>query len=233
MVTNILLRPYYENGFKDVQGWCNEKNFTVLEVLDGTKINKKGGCLEIGVHHGKFYIMLNRLISINYTSFAVDIFGDQHLNIDRSGRGFLKIFKDNLVKHDIHQGENTKIIKGDSTDPCLKLRDVIGLGAMRFISVDGGHTVEHTVSDLTLASDLVSNEGVVILDDILNYHWPGVIEGAAIFLDQRPTLVPFAIGNNKLYMCKLSFKNFYYQIFENSALKTKLVSFFGHLVVAL
>jgi hypothetical protein len=48
-------------------------------------INKNGGCMGIGVHLGKFFILLNQLINAEYKSFAVDIFSDQHLNIDKSG----------------------------------------------------------------------------------------------------------------------------------------------------
>ncbi|MFT0531212.1 class I SAM-dependent methyltransferase [Castellaniella hirudinis] len=233
MISHKNLRNYYDNGFKNTAGWCSEKNFDVMEILDNVEINKNGGCMEIGIHHGKFFIMLNCLVDEKYPSFAIDVFDDQSLNIDRSGKGNLDAFKTNLINHDRHNGSNVKIIKGDSTDPSLRLRDTIGLGTMRFISIDGGHTAEHTVSDLILANDLVNNQGIVILDDILNYHWLGVIEGTAKFISFHPTLVPFAIGYNKLYMCKLSFKEFYYKTFEESALKTKLVNFFGHSIVAL
>jgi predicted O-methyltransferase YrrM len=49
----------------------------------------------------------------------------------------------------------------------------VGVGSMRFISIDGGHTPEHTVSDLNLACRLINNQGVVILDDVLHHPWPG------------------------------------------------------------
>ena len=224
---------YRNNGFNEVQGWCSEALFDTVALLDSVDINKHGGCLEIGVHHGRLYLLLNQVISASATSYAVDIFDSQHLNIDLSGAGSLKIFEDNLARFDVHKGANTQIVIGDSTDPALRLREIVGDNPLRFISVDGGHTVEHTISDLVLANDLISNEGVVILDDILNYHWLGVIEGVGRFLDRRPTLVPFAIGHNKLYMAKISFRSFYHDLFANSPMNTKIVNFYGHSVVAL
>jgi hypothetical protein len=227
------LEYFRQNGFNEVTGWCDTALFDTISLLDSVHINKGGGCLEIGVHHGKFYLLLNQVIDASATSYAVDVFDSQHLNIDDSGSGSLETFRNNLVAYDAHKGANTKIVIGDSTDPSLRLREIIGNDPLRFISVDGGHTVEHTIADLVMANDLISNEGVVILDDILNSHWLGVIEGVGRFLDRRPTLVPFAIGHNKLYMAKISFRKFYFDLFASSPLRTKIVQFYGHTIVAL
>lgn len=139
----------------------------------------------------------------------------------------------NLQKYDAHQGANTKIVIGDSTDYGLDLEKCIGPGSLRLISIDGGHSVEHTVNDLTLANKLINNEGVVILDDVMNYHWLGVMEGLFRFMSTTPTLVPFAIGDNKLYLCKLSFQDFYFRRFSESPLMTKNVRFFGYNLAAM
>lgn len=230
---NTNLKQYQEGGFPSIEGWCADQLFDAVDLLDGVPINKKGGCMEIGVHHGKFYILLNQVVAAGETSYAVDIFEEQNLNIDQSGSGSLERFQANLVAHDVHRGANTIIVKGDSTDAGLALDQRIRPGSLRFISVDGGHTVEHTVNDLQIAARLVANEGVVILDDILNHHWPGVIEGAFRFLATSPVLVPFALGHNKLYLCKLSFQAYYCNLFSASHLFTKAVRFHGHTVAAL
>jgi Methyltransferase domain len=174
-ITNAALKRYYENGFSKIEGWCSEQLFHTVDLFDSLPINKGGGICEIGVHHGKFYLLLNQVTSIETRSFAIDIFEEAALNIDHSGSGNRAAFTKNLAEFDIHQGRNTVIIKGDSTDSKLQLEKTIGPGSLRFLSIDGGHTAEHTISDLKLANHLISNEGVVILDDILNAHWLGVI----------------------------------------------------------
>jgi hypothetical protein len=219
------LTEYQEQGFSSIKGWCDPGLFRALALFDNMPINKTGGCLEIGVHHGKFFILLNQYSTA--TSYAVDVFDDQFLNIDSSGRGSRAAFEENLKRCDLHGGQSTSIIKGDSCDSSLNLVSRIGAGTMRFISIDGGHTVEHTINDLVLSQQLINNQGVVILDDILNSHWLGVIEGVGEFLRTRPTLVPFGIGYNKLYLCKISYHADYLMQMKTSGDYTKTVKFYG------
>ena len=47
----------------------------------------------------------------------------------------------------------------------------------RLFSVDGGHTRELTVNDLTVAASHLEEGGIIILDDITNLAWPQVIDG--------------------------------------------------------
>ena len=223
----------YKSNFEKIEGWCSARLFDVFSDIVREIGEPDRGVAEIGVHHGKFFMLLNSLTTGKSPSYAIDIFEQQSLNIDYSGSGNLKKFQNNLKKFDRHKGANVKIISGDSTDTSLNLRDVIGLGTLSFMSVDGGHTAEHTISDLVLAQDLISNSGLVILDDVLNAHWLGVIEGACIYLQSYPCLVPVAIGDNKLFLAKLSFRNFYLEVFRRMSLVTKEVEFFGHRLIAL
>jgi hypothetical protein len=232
-IVNPNLRAYREHGFDKVQGWCNPQVFHTVDLFDEAPINKSGGVCEIGVHHGKLYLLLNQVTAPTAMSFAIDLFDQQRLNIDHSGSGNREIFERNLADFDVHKGANTHIIAGDSTDSKLQLNKRIEPGSLRFFSIDGGHSVEHTIRDLETANELICNEGVVILDDILNHHWLGVIEGLTRFLATRPTLIPFAIGCNKLYLAKLSYQKFYFDLLARSPLNSKIVMFFGHTLVAL
>lgn len=227
------LENYRSFGFNQVQGWAMVELIEVFNMLAGMDINKSGGVLEIGVHHGRFFILLNALTGASDQSFAVDVFEDQRLNIDNSGSGSRNKFEENLRLYDRHNGSNTKIIAGDSTDSGLLLPDIIQCGSLRYISVDGGHTVEHTVNDLVLANKLIRNDGLVILDDFLNRHWLGVTEGAFKYLQSYPTLVPVALGFNKLFLCKLSYYDYYFSAFDKFFMKTKVVVFGGRPTVVM
>jgi len=230
---NEYLERYKLNGFGVVEGWCSPALFEIMDFLDGCNLNRIGGCLEIGVHHGKFFILMNSLIEPPYKSYALDLFENQALNVDKSGRGNKAVFEANLARYDRHRGSNTVILSGDSTDAASQRQLRGTVGPLRFISIDGGHSAEHTVSDLRLATELIANEGIVILDDILNRHWLGVMEGTVIFLTSRPTLVPLAIGNNKLLLCKVSFHQAYSEMLRSSSLVSKATRFFGYSLFAL
>ena len=225
---NINLENYKQNGFNNIEGWCLDELFTTIDFFNSLPINKKGGIAEIGIHHGKFFILLNSIVESNFNSYAIDIFENQNLNMDKSGKGNLHIFKDNLEKYDIHKGKNTIIIKGDSTDRSLQLTKTIEPGSLRFISIDGGHTPAHVVNDLKIAEELISNEGVVIVDDILNHRWLGVYEGVVKYLQTSPTLIPIIMGHNKLYFVKMSYKDYYINNCQNINLPGKcILNFWG------
>jgi hypothetical protein len=229
---NKYIEKYVNEGFNKVEGWCDLKVAHLLDFFDGLDANKIGGVCEIGIHHGKLFLLLNQTTEEKYMSYAVDVFDHQHLNIDNSGAGKKDIFIQHALTYDRHNGKNIYIMEEDSTDPKDIIRKTIDKGSLRFMSIDGGHTVEHTINDLNLASELISNEGVVILDDITNHWWMSVSEGVCKYLLTYPTLIPFAVGNNKLFLAKLSWHQYYYNQLNQSIFRTKESKFFGHGIIS-
>lgn len=69
-----------------------------------------------------------------------------------------------------------------------------GLPLFRMLSVDGSHTLQITLHDLMLASCLVRDGGLVVLDDFPNPTWIGVTEALAHFTNAQDRLVPFMHG---------------------------------------
>jgi hypothetical protein len=190
-----------------VQGWVDPHFFNILAVIGDAlnAVHVPGGILEIGVYHGKFFLAANALVDDpTAKSVAVDVFDRQNLNIDGSGQGDLSIFKNNLKMFDRHAGQNVIVMTADST--VLHPDELLAKSGQPFkiVSIDGGHTAEHTISDLELANAVVHPYGFVLVDDILNHHWMGVIDGVTTYLRRRPTLWPLAVGSNKLVMCGMS-----------------------------
>jgi hypothetical protein len=165
----------------------------------------EGGVMEIGIHHGKFFIALNGLVDdASVPSLAIDLFEDQELNIDHSGEGIEAVFRENLRKYDRHQGENVIVKRADST--ALQPEEVLEELSVRprIVSIDGGHTPEHTISDIELARSVLAPRGAIIIDDILNAQWLGVIEGVVHYLSRRPKIWPVVIGHNKLVLAPMT-----------------------------
>jgi len=223
------LQNYIDNGFQKVEGFCPISTLLVLDHLDKFT-QKSAGAMEIGIHHGQLYLALNQLISPDKKSYAIDLFDSQELNIDHSGDGNKQRFVQNLQKYDRHNGMNTNIIEGDSTD--LSIFEEVE--RCHYISVDGGHTPEHVINDLSIACKMVTNNGVVIVDDYLNHWWPSVTEGIFKYLSTNPTLVPFATSANKMWMCKLSYKPQYLNhVKQIPSFNRNDVKIFGHDVLNL
>ena len=208
------LKEFIEGQFRGIHGWCDPFVFQPVEAI--CKVQQARGLnlpvAEIGVHHGKFFIALMKTAKLPRTlNYAIDVFDNQEFNLDRSGRGDLDIFQENVLKCGERLGD-IEIVKADSTtlssDFCS---DVKGkTGGFSFFSVDGSHRPEHTIHDLRIAMELCHESGVIFVDDYYNPSWPRVHEGICkLFFNEFPIFVPLLYVANKLFLCHIGFHEFY------------------------
>src|SRR5215475_10741992 len=192
-----------EKQHRAVPGWLNEGAMSAVIAFAGWqhRNNVHDDVAEIGVHHGKFFILLANLRRRHEHAFAIDIFDDQHLNVDKSGQGDLPKFMENLRRYSSESG--VTVLKKDSKALTRGNFYSGRRGNIRLFSIDGSHTATHTCSDLRLAAQLIGSDGLIILDDFFNPDWPGVQEGLYRYLrDPHCDTAPFAYGNNKVFLCK-------------------------------
>ena len=200
---------YKAVGHRVVTGFLQSEVLLLLDALNSAQRAKQisGAIAEIGVHHGKLFIGLRLLQRGGEKSVAIDIFGDQELNIDGSGHGDYEKFANNVKLWSsmddvvVHQGDSTKL------EPA-KLRELAG-GNIRLFSVDGGHTDEIVYSDMKLAEATLADGGIVIADDVFNEYWPGVATGTLRYLNDGAKLTPFLIGFNKVFFTHAEYSEFY------------------------
>lgn len=212
---------YSRFGYRFVTGFLEPGNLPILEVLDRAQRARhiSGAVAEIGVHHGRLFIGLHLLQRGVGNSVAIDLFGDQALNIDNSGKGDLEKFVDNVTLWStmdgvvLHQGDSTVL----TPDELREKAD----GPIRFFSVDGGHSEAIVYSDMRLAEQTLADGGIVIADDIFNQQWPGVAVGTLRYLDDDAKLAPFAIGFNKVFFTQPAYCDDYRSELESA--------FAGHL----
>lgn len=224
-MNNKFLENYiYSDGFSRLGGHPYGQTYYILDHLS-TYTPIKSGVMEIGVEQGKFFMALNTFTNADQKSYAIDIFGDQSLTKDHGARSGLEMFKSNLSNYDRHGGANVTCIQTDSTVLDYEKH----LEKSHFISIDGAHHVEYVMNDLKIAEKFLDSKGVAIIDDFLWPTWVSVIEAVVLYLYQKPTLVPFAFGFNKLYMCKVSQQEGYIKHIESMPFYNKVrVDFCGH-----
>lgn len=192
--------PHYQV----VDGWLRLEALHFVSYFSHNFLSNTGfNSLEIGVHHGRFFIGIENLTPKERDSIAIDVFENQSINIDKSGKGDLEMFCKNVERFCVNP-TRVKPKKMDSLDIVPAL---LGEQSYGIISIDGGHTARHTVSDLSNAARLMMDRGIVVLDDIFNQDWLGVISGACDYFSSKNSgrLVPFAIGFNKLFCCHFSY----------------------------
>lgn len=183
-----------------VRGWLTAGAAEVLIDLSTTLPVEGRPVCEIGVHHGKLLILLGLLTSGKVVGY--DLFERQDENIDRSGCGDRRKF---LLNCQRYLGSNESVDAVTSNSLELTAEEVVsdcGSPPVLF-SVDGGHTAELTMNDLTIAASAVAEDGIVILDDFYNEAWPEVAFGTLRFFDESPgRLFPFCIVGNKVLMAR-------------------------------
>jgi hypothetical protein len=214
---NPLTRRYvFAGGIDQVEGWLGSGAVTATLAINyfQKSTNVCGNIAEIGVHHGKYFIVLKNLCGSAEFAIAVDVFEDQHLNIDGSGLGDRAKFEDYISHFSNHS--NLIILKRDSIS--LNVEDIISAGdgsRVRLFSIDGSHTTAHTCSDLMIAAEALATGGVIILDDLYNPYWPGVQEGFHRFMELKHTeFCVFCIGDNKAYLCRKNDHESFLSFFE-------------------
>jgi hypothetical protein len=188
--------------FNDVEGWLDEKALLFTSYYASEFLHQDFDSIEIGVHHGKYFLGLENLTPVDGRSIAVDVFEEQHLNIDKSGCGDKFRFMENIAQWAVSPNR-VEILQEDSMNV---VPDRLGVHQFGLISIDGGHTREHTFHDLQTAKHLISHSGLIVLDDILHQHWLGVTTGALDFFNSPVSarIAPFAIGFNKLFITHFS-----------------------------
>lgn len=200
-------------GQRLVEGWLRQPGLILIDTIDRLQREQAitGHVAEIGVHHGRLFILLSMLRRDDENAVALDLFENQHLNVDASGMGDRGRFMANLRKWD-PRWRDVRIETANSWDiDGAKLRALAG-GPLRLVSVDGGHTAELTFHDLTTAVDSLAPGGVVILDDCFNEIFPAVAQGAQEFFRQRSDVTPFVAAGNKTLISQIEYADTYREV---------------------
>lgn len=165
----------------------------------------KGTIGEIGVHGGLFFIAIAHLAFVGESLWVCDVFDQQEKNIDKSGKGEYDYF--------IRKTEEFGIVKSDmsisissSADLPLDITHTLDIPKFRIISLDGGHTRQLTFNDLTIAAQNLLPGGIIVLDDITNLFWLGVIDGFFSWINlYNDEFAPFFLGHNKVSRSEYNF----------------------------
>lgn len=219
MDTAAFKAYFLEGGHTEVVGWVAPGALTAMYVLMRAQeeFGVTGHIGEIGVHHGRYFLAMAALSRSSERLVAIDIFEDQHLNIDKSGLGDRGQFLANVASHGpADAARRLSVVKADSTKMRpAQLRDA-ALGRYRFFSVDGGHTVHHVMNDIALAEATLADGGIVSVDDFFNADWPGIAEGLVRYATEvKTSLVPLFYGDNKLYLVQEGWAERYWHAVES------------------
>ena len=192
----------------DAEIFCSITNYQNRNALDGSVV-------EIGLHHGKSFIALCLSLQHEERAYGIDLFEQQSLNLEESGKGNKRLVEGNLEAAGVNP---SRVVLDARPSTSVTPGDIVGsVGAVRFFSIDGGHQIDVVRSDLLLAEQTLAEHGVIALDDFLRPEWPDVSAAYFVWYAQKSrSIVPFAMGCNKLYLCEQSHVAAYQEILRSS-----------------
>jgi hypothetical protein len=192
----------YLTAMGSVQGWLHFTTAVgLLELL--WRQEERGvapsGIAEIGIHHGKSFLVLAAGAAPEEKLLAIDLFERQDLNLDGSGQGNREVFLAHVSTFFPDARVEPIACPSDHLWPHMA---GLGMAGLRFFSIDGGHTRALTVNDLRVADAALGPDGICALDDVFNTHWTGVVSGLFDYFAMNGALMPFALLPNKLMLCR-------------------------------
>jgi hypothetical protein len=220
----------YLNHLNSVSGWLSKFSAEAIVAISEFQNERdfQGAVAEIGVHHGKLFLLAYLTTKQDEPALAIDVFGLQHLNTDKSGCGNKTIFLRQLRKW-AGDTDGVELIEDSSLN--VATEDVLEkVGKIRFFSIDGSHTEEATTHDLRLAESVMTEEGVIALDDCFSEFWPEVSAAVARYLMGNPAFVPFAMTPGKVYLCRTHLKSTYQTMLRERFPRRvdKIARLYGH-----
>ncbi|GAA0597297.1 hypothetical protein GCM10009416_39450 [Craurococcus roseus] len=200
---SVRLLDYCATGNVAVEGWLHEEALLLTLALHRQQraAGLAGGVAEIGVYHGRFFLLLALCCEGAERALGVDLFDRLSPGREAAVRGDREAFEGHLATWGV--ADRTVVRQQDSLELTPdEVRAAVGAAGARLFSVDGAHSFKHAIADLRLAAASLAPGGVVLLDDFLHAEWLGVTEAAvALLREPSPPLAPLAICGGKLALC--------------------------------
>lgn len=185
---SVTLAKYHEIKAQ-MEGYFADQSAALFDIFLQMQhhLNVRGHMLEIGVYKGRSAAMSAQHLRPDEKFFLIDCsnhLDDAKRNLDPllQGRG-------------VYHKQRSALMTPESIG--LRLRSA------RWVHIDGGHTGNDVVTDIELCEKLLSDDGVMVLDDFFNPMYPQLTEAVYSYLAQnRYKLTMFLVGYNKAYLSR-------------------------------
>ncbi len=211
----MSIPPINKRALNKIPGWLTLAAQVLTELLIDLQRERDDvtGVLELGVYKGKYLSLLSRCVQgLDVPVVGIDAF------LERPGKKLIDEHRDS-AEQEIHNAivsmtggpRRAVLIASYTRDLDLGVLADIAPNGFSFISVDAGHEADDLITDMAIASRVLSPNGIAAIDDVYNQTTPGVGEGFFEYFHRTPEvdLVPFATGGNKVFMSRRKKYNSY------------------------
>ena len=195
-----LAPPRPVRGIDDMDGWFRLTDQLVmnwlLEYQDRTGVT--GDLLEMGAYLGKSTILIGFHRGAGERLVVCDLFGQEPPT--EENRQTAAFYTENLTReafeanYALFHAEPPEVIQA----PTTAIPDRVPADSCRFVHIDACHLYDVVLEDIQTARSVLSEDGIVVFDDIRAAHTPGV--PAAVWPEVVSRgLHPICLTPNKLY----------------------------------
>jgi hypothetical protein len=172
----------------DIEGMLSPFSMAVVDSLLAFQAQRgvTGDIVEMGTFRGKSAAVLGRRMRSTETLRLFDI--EDYLDRDGLQRA----------------GARFEFTQGDTLDLSRwKLRGI--KKSVRFCHVDASHAFDPTVHEMGIADYLLSDQGILCLDDFTNLNFSQILAATYKYLFTKSTnLTVFLVTAEKAYLCRKS-----------------------------
>ncbi len=181
----------YQQKFSDVGGFFVPLAMVTWDFLftAQSEMGVKGGMLEIGVFQGKSGILSSMYMAPEEPAFFLDIH-----EVPQARQRIAAV-----------KSENAHFLQMNSIDALSDEYLAEMRGTLRWVHIDGEHTGYATRADLDTAAHLLSERGIICVDDFFSFKYPQLTAAVYQFLLEHPfKFKMFLASGNKCYICRAS-----------------------------
>lgn len=179
---------YLDDGYDKVIGMSSRFAAAICCGLlrIQSDLGVKGPVAEVGAFEGRFFIAMAKALKEGERALGIDVFEWPNPQvIDR--------FEANCARHGV-PAEKRITWKADSNKmTAAELLAKIDGEKVRLIHVDGEHTQAALTKDLDLATAVIGDGGVIVLDDMLHPGYPTLMLAVQAYLDRHPDMTVLCI----------------------------------------
>lgn len=181
----------------EIPGWFDRTDETLFRWFL-TRDGESGDLAEIGPYLGKSAVVIGEHVKPGETFTVIDLFGEpapDDSNTKENAGQYGSLTRERFeANYRAALGTLPVIVQAPSSE----LPKHASHGTHRFVHVDGSHLYGQVREDIESARLLLSEDGVVVLDDIASSHTPGVW-AAAWEAVVTGGLLPIMVSEHKLY----------------------------------
>ena len=191
---------YLDDGYDTVIGMSSRFAAAVCCGLlrIQSELGVKGPVAEVGAFEGRFFIAMAKALGEGERALGIDVFEWPNAQvIDR--------FEANCARHGVPADKRTTWKADSNKMTAEELLAKAGGAPVRFIHVDGEHSQAALTKDLELATAVIGDGGVIVLDDMLHPGYPTLMVAVHAYLERHPEMTVLCIIDRETIVAATKF----------------------------